>query len=107
MNRDAVGTTSATDAAAPAIAAPAETSPAPARTLDEMEEIGPIDDVVELTEHYETDSELAELALELLNAGLRWPEELENVNPNGDDFIRYAMEIRAAKRARSNATMPT
>ncbi|MCC6650117.1 MAG: hypothetical protein IT348_03090, partial [Candidatus Eisenbacteria bacterium] len=60
-----------TDAGAPEYVAPAD-PPKPAPS-----------DVVELTEHYETDGELAELALELVNRAVFTPECEEQADAAG------------------------
>lgn len=66
MNRDDSGITGATDAAAPA-AAPIAEAATPSAPFAEMDEPGKVSDAVVLREHYETDDELAALALEHLN----------------------------------------
>lgn len=65
MNKDDSGIT-AKDAAAPAVAPTDERTPLD-RVLDILAEDAPISDVVELSEHFETDAELAELSVRLLN----------------------------------------
>jgi hypothetical protein len=86
MNKDAAGTT-ATDAAAPANAGLTETSipaaelsPSPL-TVPDAPPSAP-SDVIEISEYYETDDELAQFALERFNAANAMFEDSED-----DDFL--------------------
>ena len=114
MNRDATGITSATDAAAPAVAptaeplTPAEPFPAlavsgPGTPLADIAADDPISDVVELGEHYETDAELAEFAVEQLNraiaAGRETKNRLRAERPVGSLLLDNEIELTTRQQA--------
>lgn len=100
MNKDAAGTT-ATDAAAPAIAE--SVAPPPLEITDAPPAPS---DVIEISEHYETDDELAEFALDRFNAANAMFEDAE-----GDGFLEEqsahtrAMAACAAHLLNSRALM--
>lgn len=94
MNRDDSGI-SATDPAAPA-AVSTDPATTPAEPFAEMDEPGKVSDVIDVVEHFETDSELAEYAIDRFNQANALTEQLSDRQYLRDRALHVRLQGMAA-----------
>lgn len=94
MNKDASGI-SATDPAAPA-AVSTDPATTPAEPFAEMDEPGKVSDVIDVVEHFETDSELAEYAIDRFNQANALTEQLSDRQYLRDRALHVRLQGMAA-----------